>query len=62
MKAGFVISLCLPDHNDDDDDDVSDEFPKHPVSDFLLPDIRQKYLFLVPGPEISLGLAMFVFS
>ena len=44
MKAGFVISLCLPDNNDDD---VSDEFPKHPVSDFLLPDIRQKYLFLV---------------
>ena len=42
MKAGFVISLCLPDndcHNDDDDDDVSDEFPKHPVSDFLLPKI-----------------------
>lgn len=46
MKAGFVISLCLPDDNNDDDD-VSDEFPKHPVSDFLLPDIRQKYLFLV---------------
>ena len=38
MKAGFVISHCLPDDNDDDDD-VSDEFPKHPVSDFLLPKI-----------------------
>ena len=33
MKAGFVISHCLP---DDNDDDVSDEFSKHPASDFLL--------------------------